>query len=303
MKLNRCAIVSACLLLTRTVFCAEPAQNLDSGLFALSERAKLSMPEAGATGAHSQMAQVSDADKELIRGRFDDQDRVLVHVLLDGRSSLDQVAQQVESLQGVVLGRNANYRHGIFAAYVPTDQLDNAASIVGVRALTMEHEPVKRAGKYSSQSREVLHTDILNQQGFTGQGITIGVLSDSFNTGRFAKHPPRTTAGQDERDGYLPVVNVIQDFGAPGHPGSDEGRAICLIAYAEAPGCNEAFATANSSEVDFANNIIRLRTEANCDIIDDDVGYYDEPVFSDGIVSQAVDEVVNRTRLPGKKVI
>jgi len=167
----------------------------------------------------------------------------------------------------------------------------------------MEHEPVKRAGKYSSQSREVLHTDVLNQQGFTGQGITIGVLSDSFNTARFAKHPPRTTAGQDERDGYLPVVNVIQDFGAPGHPGSDEGRAICLIAYAEAPGCNEAFATANSSEVDFANNIIRLRTEANCDIIDDDVGYYDEPVFSDGIVSQAVDEVVTRTRLPGKKVI
>jgi subtilase family protein len=302
MKLNCFAIISACFLLTRTAFC-EPAQNLDSGLFVLSEHAKLSMPEAGATGAHSQIAQVSDADKELIRGRFDDQDRVLVHVLLDGRSSLDQVAQQVESLQGVVLGRNATYRHGILAAYVPTDQLDNAASIAGVRALTMEHEPVKRAGKYSSQSREVLHTDVLNQQGFTGQGITIGVLSDSFNTARFAKHPPRTTAGQDEKDGYLPVVNVIQDSGAPGHPGSDEGRAICLIAYAEAPGCNEAFATANPSEVDFANNIIRLRTEANCDIIDDDVGYYDEPVFSDGIVSQAVDAVVTSKRLPGKEVI
>jgi hypothetical protein len=303
MKAESNAIVSACFLLVSAAFGADPAQNLDSGLFLLSQHAKLSMPEAGATGAHSQIASVSDADKELIRGRFDDQDRVLVHVLLDGRSSLDQVQQQVESLQGVVLGRSATYRHGILAAYVPIDQLDNAASIVGVRALTMEHEPVERAGKYSSQSREVLHTGVLNQQGFTGQGITVGVLSDSFNTARFAKHPPRTTAEQDEKAGYLPIVNVVQDSGGPVHPGTDEGRTICLIAYAEAPGCNEAFATANPSEVNFANNIVRLRTDANCDIIDDDVGYYDEPVFSDGLVSQAVDEVVNSTTLAGKKVI
>jgi Subtilase family len=303
MKLNCCPIISACFLLVSTAFSAEPAQNLDSGLLTLSEHAKLSSPEAGASGVHSQIATVSDTDKESTAGRFDDQDRVLVHVLLDGRTSLDQVAQQVESLQGMILDRNATYRHGILAAYVPTDQLDNAANILGVRALTMEPEPVKRAGKYSSQSREVLHTDVLNQQGFTGEGITIGVLSDSFDTARFAKHPPRTTAAQDEKDGYLPVVDVVQDWGGPGHPGSDEGRAICLIAYAEAPSCNEAFATGNYSEVGFANNIVKLRTEANCDIIDDDLGYYDEPVFSDGIVSQAVDQVVTSTTLPGKKVI
>jgi hypothetical protein len=303
MKLNCCAIASAGFLCAATAFSAEPEKNLDSGLSILSEQAKLSMPEAGASGVHSQIATVSDTDKEVISGRFDDQDRVLVHVLLDGRSSLDLVAQQVASLQGVVLDLNSGYRHGILTAYVPTDQLDNVASILGVRALTMEHEPVKRSGRFSSQSAEVLQTDVLNHNGLTGKDITIGVLSDSFNTARFAKNPPRTTAKMDERDGYLPHVKILQDWGGPRHPGSDEGRAICQIAYAEAPHCHEAFATGNYSEVGFANNIVRLRTEAKCDIIDDDLGYYDEPVFSDGIVSSAVDDVVTSERLAGKKVI
>jgi hypothetical protein len=301
----RCSIVVVCLVaVVTTAFSAAKAQNLDVGLSALSEHAKSFMPEASAPGMHSQIAKVSDSDKELIPGRFDEQDRVLVHVLLDGQSSIEEVARQIDSLKGAVLDRSSTYRHGILAAYVPTDQLENAAGVSGVRALVMEHKPVKRAGKFSSQSREVLQTDVLNRQGINGDGITIGVLSDSFNTAQYAvQQPPRTTAEMDVRDGYLPVVNVIQDYGGPGNPGSDEGRAICQIAYAEAPHCQEAFATGNINEIGFANNIVRLRTQAKCDVIDDDLGYYDEPVFSDGIVAEAVDAVVTSKSLPGKPVI
>jgi len=303
MKLECLSITVICSFVLTGAFGAEPVENLDSGLSILSAHAGLLMPEANAPGSHSQIATVSSEDKDLISGRFDEQDRVLVHVLLDGRTALEQVSPQIESLQGRVLDRNTSYRHGILAAYLPTDQLENVARIVGVRALTIEREPVKRTGKFSSQSREVLQTDLLNQKGLKGDGITIGVLSDSFNTAQYAKHPPRTNAEMDVKEGYLPAVNVLQDFGGPGHPGSDEGRAICQIAYAEAPHCNEAFATGNISEVGFANNIVLLRTEANCDVIDDDLGYYDEPVFSDGIVSQAVDAVVTSKSLSGKPVI
>lgn len=304
MKLNRCSIATLFLLaVVTTAFSAARAQNLDVGLSALSEHAKSFMSEAAAPGIHSQIAQVSATDKELIPGRFDEQDRVLVHVLLDGQSSIEEVGRQIDSLKGSVLDRSLTYRHGILAAYVPTDQLENIAGIFGVRALVMEHKPVARAGKYSSQSREVLQTDVLNRQGLNGDGITIGVLSDSFNTAQYQKHAPRTTAELDVKTGYLPVVNVLQDFGGPGNPGSDEGRAICQIAYAEAPHCQEAFATGNISEVGFANNIVLLRTQANCNVIDDDLGYYDEPVFSDGIVSEAVDAVVTSKSLPGKPVI
>jgi len=281
----------------------EPAAaNLDCWLSTLSQHAGLSMPNADVAGVHGQIAKVADSDKALIRGRFDTQDRVLVHVMLNGQSSVDEVGAQIESLQGQVLDRNANFRHGILAAYVPTDELKNASVIKGVRALTMEAPPIARK-KFSSQSSAILQTDVLNKQGLNGDGITVGVLSDSFNTAQYGTPPPATTAPQDEKKGYLPVVNVLQDFGGPGSPGTDEGRAICQIVYAEAPHVNEAFATAFISEVGFANNIVALRTKAGCNVIDDDVGYSDEPVFSDGYVAQAVNTVVTSTTIPGKPAI
>ena len=303
--LRRGVFSACCLGIAGVAVGAEPVDsNLDSALFTLAQHAKLSMPDATAAGRHGQIATVSIADKEQIPARFDDQDRVLVQVLLDGQNSLDDIANQIESLQGSVLDRNSTYRHGILAAYLPTDQLENLSALPGVRALTMEQKPALRVGTYTSQSCALLQTDVLNNAGLQGDGITIGVLSDSFNTARFDKrNPPATTAEMDVKTGDLPVVNVLQDFGGPGNPGTDEGRAICQIAYDEAPHCNLAFATADVSEIGFANNIIRLRTEANCDVIDDDVGYFEEPVFSDGIVSEAVDKVVNSKTLPGKPVI
>src|SRR5262249_40376960 len=130
----------------------EPAAaNLDCWLSTLSQHASQSMANADVAGVHAQIAKVADSDKTLIRGRFDAQDRVLVHVLLDGGSSIDEVAAKIGSLQGQVLDRNANFRHGILAAYVPTDQLKNASVIKGVRVLTMEAPPIAR-GKFSSQS-------------------------------------------------------------------------------------------------------------------------------------------------------
>jgi Subtilase family len=273
--------------------------NLDSSLQKLALHAKQAMPEAQVAGVHAQIAKVNSLDKAQIYGRWDANDRVLVHIHLDGQAALYQVAKQVQSLQGQVLDRNVSYRHGVLAAYVPTDQLENLAGLVGVRALTMEPRPEVRVGKYTSQSCAVLQTDKLNKLGLKGDGITLGVLSDSFNTAYQVSPPPATTAAQDVASGDLPVVNVLQDF----PDGTDEGRAICQIIFDEAPHSKLAFATAYVSEVGFANNIVALRTQAGCDVIDDDVGYSDEPVFSDGYVAQAVNTVVNSTTLPGKPVI
>ncbi|MEP6884865.1 MAG: S8 family serine peptidase [Gammaproteobacteria bacterium] len=71
---------------------------------------------------------------------------------------------------------------------------------------------------------------------------------------------------------------------------NDEGRAIMQILHDEAPGSSLAFHTANNSEPDFAQGIIDLM-KVGATVIVDDVLYYDEPMFQDGIVAQAVDMV------------
>jgi hypothetical protein len=47
---------------------------------------------------------------------------------------------------------------------------------------------------------------------------------------------------------------------------------------------------------------LRTSSQTLCDIIVDDIGFADEPFFSDGIISQAVNDVSTSNSLPGKKV-
>jgi len=57
------------------------------------------------------------------------------------------------------------------------------------------------------------------------------------------------------------------------------------------------FRQADNSEASFAQNILDLRNVSGCDIIVDDVFYFDEPVFQDGIVAQAVTTVTTSGHL------
>lgn len=122
--------------------------------------------------------------------------------------------------------------------------------------------------------------------GRTGAGLRIGVLSDSFNC--LTTSP---TAADDVATGENDPVDVLKDL--PGCGGSDEGRAMVQLVADVAPGTKQSFYTAFDGEADFANGIVAL-ADAGANIVVDDVIYFDEPFFQDGIVAQAADAVVAR---------
>jgi len=133
--------------------------------------------------------------------------------------------------------------------------------------------------------------DLRNTFGYSGSGVRIGVLSDSFNNqgGAAADVASGNLPGPGNPLGNLTPVTVVQDIASAG---SDEGRAMLQIVHDLAPKAQLFFATADVSEAGFAANIQALRNAPNnCDIIIDDVFYFDESPFQDGIVAQAVNTV------------
>jgi hypothetical protein len=302
-----CLVVAVLWLVgTPSAVAADPSvpANVDSHLQRLIQRWKSKATPSTNVAPQTLATPLAQADTQDIPGRFDASGRVLVHIHLDGTQSIEAVEHALNAQQIQIQAKNATYRHGIMAAYLTPAQVAVAASLSGVRAVVLEGKPHANVGAVTSEGTIVLKTNLVNKQGIKGDGITVGVLSDSFNTAYLnVQNPPVTTAAQDVKTGDLPVVNVLEDFDNGGFGGTDEGRAMCQIVYDCAPHCNLAFATAAASEVDFANNIVALRAQANCDVIVDDVGYSDDPVFSDGFLAQAVNTVATSTSLPGHPAV
>lgn len=127
--------------------------------------------------------------------------------------------------------------------------------------------------------------------GVDGTGIVVGILSDTFNqvVGLDNNHNPDTMA-TDIANGYLPAdTQILMDDTVNG--GHDEGRGMAQIVHQIAPGASILYATATLSMQQYADNI-RALAAAGAKVIVDDYIYFEEPSYQDGIVAQAIAEVV-----------
>jgi Ca2+-binding RTX toxin-like protein len=137
------------------------------------------------------------------------------------------------------------------------------------------------AGTVDSQAGPALAADAARSlYAVDGSGIKVGILSDSFNN--------KGGMSADIASGDLPGATTILSDMSSG--GSDEGRGMAQIVHDIAPGASIAFATAFTGMANFANNIIAL-ANAGAQVIVDDVIYFAETAFQDGVIAQAVDQV------------
>jgi hypothetical protein len=238
-------------------------------------------------------------------------------VLIDAITTSDPQKLKA-ALVGLGLQRASLYSNDV-GGWLPVDQLEAASALGEVHAIRAAM-PRTRTGAVTTQGDFAQNSDLVrSDNALTGAGVTVGVLSDSYDCYQQyqdAGNPPpggnagyanngfTATAAGDISTGDLPSsVTVLeeatcQSYGAPLQlPFGDEGRAMMQIVHDVAPGAGVAFYTAENSEADFANGIGKLAAPvasggAAAKVIVDDVGYFDEPFFQDGIVAQAIDAVV-----------
>jgi len=216
-----------------------------------------------------------------------------------GKVGVDMYTNEPASLQSslVSLGADNIQANGaLVSAQVPVGALDKLAALPSLEfadaVLATTHAASQ--GKVVSQGDAAIGADNARAaSGLDGTGVTVGVLSDSYfcNPPAFLPGAPTSTAAQDVvTQDVPPNVQVISNGPCPA---TDEGRAIVQLAHDVAPGASQKFYTANRGQVDFANGILRLQA-AGANVIDDDVIYFAENMFSDGIVAQAADRAVKR---------
>jgi len=146
------------------------------------------------------------------------------------------------------------------------------------------------AGKVTTQGDRAIRAQVARQWfDLDGSGITIGIISDSFNALGGAREDIRSgdLPGPNNPDGYTKRVRVLQDS----LTGSDEGRALAQIIFDLAPGATLLFHTTGSDELGFAQ-AVRTLAAAGADIIVDDILLATSTFFQDGLAAQAVNEAV-----------
>lgn len=249
--------------------------------------------------------------------QMDTADRVMVNIHLDGKAGAESVAEAVKRAGGEILALDRSWRAGVISARLPVSAVEATAGLPGVRSVMLAPRPIHHLGRVTAESTLVEHTNVANARGilsatgFTGRGISIGILSDSYDTD-FNPGVPRARAGvlagdlpgPGNPDGYTQPVVLLDDNYDAAAGTEDEGRGMAEIVHDIAPAAKICFHTAGETQAIMALGIRKLRADpaALCDIMVDDVLFLGEPFFSDGELSLAVNDVAAGTTLPGKKV-
>jgi len=295
------AIAVACLLPIPAGAVSLPAKSRGPLSPALAQLAKPAVAAKAPAAQAEALGLVPDGPASLVR----DGERVLVTARLDG----DAIARLSDLRAAGADIVSASRDQQTVTLAVDPSALPAIGAVDEVRSVWQVRQPLLRAaggcegGSVLSEGLSQLRVGEAREAfQLRGRGITVGVLSDSYDTSTGAVTDAQADAASNDLPGLASSCSQQQlpvDVLAEGEPGgTDEGRAMLQILHDLAPHAELAFATAFESEEGFAQNIEDLARPvseggAGADVIVDDVSWFEEPFFQDGPVAAAINQVTS----------
>ena len=294
-------VLSAFIVATSAFGGPVPA-NLGSGLDLLV-RERLALQASKDGSIDPTLAEQAQGQRELAITNPDGRVKVYIHLAPRPEQSGKRAAKfdpnAVLPASGEATAIDMNYNSGIIEAWIDVDDVPSLARDKRVLTVILAIKPILDVGATTAQGFVTHRADLT---GRNGAGITVGVMSDSYDTNATAS----TRASVDVTTGDLPgttnpngntqPVVVLDDP----LTGSDEGRGMAQIVHDMAPAARLGFATASAGQASFADNIRSLAGLPSgthtvpgfaAQVIVDDLYYSDSPMFGTSLVGSAVNEV------------
>jgi len=263
----------------------EKVTNLQKSSQKVSEKLQNLVTSSSSSGrfALKQKPDWQNTNNNLLQFR-DNGKSVLVDIVAIG--DVNTLKTQLERKGMIVYAVFGNVISGAY----PVNKISDLENMKGLGLAKPSFKPRLEIGIVTSEGDKAQRSDIARlKSGADGLGVKVGIISDSYNSLKSADIGIKSgdLPGIGNPDKWFNPVEVLSDLDSNG---TDEGRGMAEIVHDVAPGASLAFHTAYKGEADFAQGIIRL-ADAGCQVIVDDVSYFDEPFFQDGIIAQAVDKV------------
>ncbi len=273
-----CAALAAALAAAASAQAARSGQTLAQGSLPGESRGKVSSHlRPRSAQLRSSTPFVEAAPPKTVEVRLDRLDAAL----------LQQLSQAGMRIEGYSLSAARVY------GQCPQGALAALAAIEEVVSVQPQWGGVSSLGLVTSQADSSIRADVARADfGVDGSGVQVGVLSDSFNSligGAVAGAGcNRTLTGSfSQGNGDLPPQVILLDNG-PG--GIDEGAGMAELIHDLAPGADLLFHTSLPNIATMADGIRELAA-CGADVIVDDFIFFAEPMFQDGLIAQAAQDV------------
>lgn len=172
--------------------------------------------------------------------------------------------------------------------WIDIDRLAGLAQQTWVTSIREPSYATTNRGSRTTQGDAILRSNILREQGITGRGIKVGIISDGALNWRDALASGDLPANFREFGQCTSATDGTRGCGGTGGSGScNEGTAMAEIIHDIAPEAELAVAAVNTS-LEFVSQANVLANTFGADIIVDDLGFFGEPYFEDGDIARGM---------------